>query len=897
MDTTPSPSNHLPFEEETIDIRKYLFLILSNWYWFALSIFVGLFVAYLVNRYSEKVYSVQSSLIIRDDESSRGFTGAENLIQGLRLVKSTKSIQNEIGVLKSYSLAYKTLLKLDDFDITYVGVGRRGVVKKELYTKAPFKVYLDSTKNNLWGYPVYIKILSNEKYQIEIDDNYGIKKELKWGEPFYSEPFNFTLKLRNRELISKYPIGSEFYFYMNGINSLANVYKNKVAIDLNDKKGSILVMTTSGFVPEKEADYLNALMRSYIQMGLDEKNRIADNTINFIDSQLDNMTDSLHKAEMRLQEFRKNNRVIDISSEGKNFYDRINGFEVDKASSELKARYFLYLKQYFNDKTESSDSIKTIEQSNKELQANSKVSEVRKNGSDIHNEIENLKNGGDDSDFKVNYYKYLTQYLYDKKDLKDIVAPSAMGVDDAQLSGLISDLSKAYIDLETIMLTTKPSTPGLGVYTLKIETLKKTLKEKVKSLIEVNAVKLDELNRRMVDLEKDMSKIPENERLLIGFEREFNMINKMYTYLNEKRAEAAIAKASNIADNKILDYARPENSSVIKPNSRMIYINGFMAGIMIPLIIILGINFLNTKIIDIKDVQGKTTSPIIGFIGHNSFESELPVSLNPKSTLAESFRGLRTNLGYIMRDADKKVVIVTSAVSGEGKTFFAANLALIIAITGKKVLLVGLDLRKPKINNFFGDSFHNGLSTFLIGKDDFRSIIFKTKYDNLYISPSGPIPPNPAELIGTKKMDDFIVEARKEFDYIIIDTPPIAIVTDTMIAARFADALLFVVRFNYSDKEVLNLIESIKKSEESINIALVVNDYIAKRRYGYGYGIKYGYQNSYGYKYGYSDKTGGYYSEEDKKANPKRTYCKVFWIIANLFLQNEKKTKIRNDIR
>jgi len=292
-----------------------------------------------------------------------------------------------------------------------------------------------------------------------------------------------------------------------------------------------------------------------------------------------------------------------------------------------------------------------------------------------------------------------------------------------------------------------------------------------------------------------------------------------------------------------------------------------------PFIIIVLIGFFNTTITDIKDIQGKTSAPILGLIGHNGYETELPVGLNPKSTLAESFRGLRTNLSYILREPDKKVVTVTSTISGEGKTFIASNLAIIIALTGKKVLLVGLDLRKPKMNSIFGITSPIGMSTFLIGKDNFSSIILKTNYDNLFIAPSGPIPPNPAELIGTTRMDEFISEAKKQFDYIIIDTPPIAIVTDTLIANRFTDALLFITRFNYTDREALNLLENLKNSEENSNIALVVNDFTSKRRYGYNYGYSYGFK--YGYKYqDYESKE--YYTDDENPLTFKQRVFRFF---------------------
>ncbi len=795
MDNQPNRNEYSQQEEETLDIKKYLFMVLANWYWFVLSVFICLFVAYLINRYSERIYSVQSSLIVRDDDDTRGFTGAENLIQGLKLTKNTKSVQNEIGILKSYSLAYKAISKLEEFKITYTGVGRRRIVKTELYKHSPFTVSIDSGANNLTDHPINVKILSKEKYLLEIDNQLNIKKEMRWGEPFRDENFNFTLRLRDPELISNYTSGGSYYFVINNPNTLANEYKGKLTIDLNDKKGSILIITTKGSVAEKEADYQNSLMQAYIQKGLDEKNKIAENTIRFIDSQLSDMTDSLKGAEERLQDFRSTNKVINIDKEGVLIYDNIKQLQDEKAKVELRGRYYGYLKTYIDE----------------------------------------------------------------KKELKEIVAPSAMGVEDVQLADILEQLNRTYIEQEILKLSVSSSNAGLNVTTLKLETLKKTLAEKINSLIEVNKVTNGEIDRRMGVLSGEMSTIPYNERLLIGFEREFNLINKMYTYLNEKRAEAAIARASNIADNKILDYALPENAIIVKPNRKMVYMIGILAGAMIPFLVLVSIGFFNTSITDIKEIQHYTSAPIIGLVGHNAMDNELPVAANPKSTLAESFRGLRTNLGYILREPDKKVVMVTSTISGEGKTFIAVNLALIIALTGKKVLLVGLDLRKPKLNSLLGSSSQGGLSTYLIGKDEFDKIIYQTKYENLFIAPSGPIPPNPAELIGLKRMDEFIQRAKGQFDYIIIDTPPVAIVTDTMIASRFSDAILYITRFNFTNRDAVSIVESIKTKDEGKNLAIVVNDVINKRKYGYSYG--YGF--TYGTKY-YYYRDSDYYSDNER---------------------------------
>jgi capsular exopolysaccharide synthesis family protein len=272
-------------------------------------------------------------------------------------------------------------------------------------------------------------------------------------------------------------------------------------------------------------------------------------------------------------------------------------------------------------------------------------------------------------------------------------------------------------------------------------------------------------------------------------------------------------------------------------------------GILIPLVIIFLIEIFNTRITDLTELEKLTKCNILGSIGHNEKESELPVFENPKSSLSESFRGLRTNLQYLLRDKEEKVIVITSTISGEGKTFCAVNLACILALSNKKTLLISLDLRKPKIHKIFNLSNDVGLSTYLIKRELPQDIIFTTNIKDLYITTSGPIPPNPAELLETKEMDDFIKYARKEFDYIVLDTPPVAIVTDALLLSRQADTTIFVIRQNYSSKEVLKLADDLAQKSSMKHLCILVNDVRVPGYYGYSY--KYGYRYGYGYNYNY----------------------------------------------
>jgi capsular exopolysaccharide synthesis family protein len=324
----------------------------------------------------------------------------------------------------------------------------------------------------------------------------------------------------------------------------------------------------------------------------------------------------------------------------------------------------------------------------------------------------------------------------------------------------------------------------------------------------------------------------------------------------------------------VIDTAEAYNAVRVLPRTRQNYMLALILGLLLPAIAIIIIDLMNNKVIDKKDIERATRAPILGFISHNSYGSELPVVEKPGSTLAESFRSIRTSLKYFIPEGQKAVIAITSTVSGEGKTFVAVNLATIISMLGRKTLLVGLDLRKPRIHKILGLHNDNGMSTFLSGNSTFKEVIQKSTVENLWFVSAGPIPPNPAELIERQGMDDFLDEARKQFDYILLDTPPAAVVTDALLLAGRADITLFVVRQRYTSKNTLNLIDEIYRNREIKNPGVIVND-ISMSGY-YGYGLRYGYTMgyAYGYNYGYKyyghtpygrgarDNAGSYYTED-----------------------------------
>jgi capsular exopolysaccharide synthesis family protein len=494
--------------------------------------------------------------------------------------------------------------------------------------------------------------------------------------------------------------------------------------------------------------------------------------------------------------------------------------------------------------------------------------EISREGTIIQNKFENLENEKTAFELQLQYYNYLSEYLNSKNIDATIISPTVMGITDPILLKLVNDLSEIRTEREKLSFNIEINQPAIQLIEKQNEETRKALMENVTNGIERLNLSIRQTNRKIAAVDTLINMLPTTEKEFINIQRKFDLNNTVYTYLLEKRAESGIAKASNLPDNRIIDYA--SSSGQVKPKTRKNYMVALIIGLVIPMIVIGIIDYLNDKVIDRKDVEKKTRVPIIGYVSHNEGKTEIPVYEKPSSSIAESFRSIRTALKYFVKGKDVAVIAISSTISSEGKTFISINLASIIAMLGKKVLLVGLDLRKPRINKIFECDNSPGMSSFLIGDCEYKEIIKNTQVNNLFYVPSGLTPPNPAELIETEYMKDFIMKAREEFDYIIIDTPPVAIVTDALLIAEHVDINLFIVRQRYSSISTLELIQQLKNQDELKNIAIVIND-ISLSGY-YGYGMRYGYASGYGYSYGGTYYGRGYYDRYGEKNNARGYY-------------------------
>ncbi len=736
--------------QDNSDIKKFFFKIQANWYWFALTLFIAISIAYFINRYSDPIYRINSFVLIQDKENTLS-GGIESILEEQGILRRTrkKVVENEIAILKSYKLIKETIQQLPEFFVSYYSVGRIRTV--ELYKGSPFYVEYDTTKENLSGVPIYVKLLSNKEYILQIDKDKVLNKKMKFGELYQSKNFSFTIYLNQEDKVNEnFPTQRQYFFVINKLSDLVKTYKNKISISTTEKKSTVIEISTNGFVPQKEVDLINKLLDVYIQNGLMEKNLIAQNTIDFIDSQLLEITDSLSQNENNLKTFRQTYNLIDLSKEGTTLYERLT--DVQKQKSELL--------------------------------------------------------------IKKNYLEYLKKYLTQNNDLNQIVIPSSLGINDPSLLELIRQLISLYQEKNSFLISTTEKNPAYEAVINKINQIRKLLIDNNDMLLRSIELNLEEIEKNIKIIESGFKQLPATEKEYINIQRRYKLNDQIYTYLLTKRAEAGIAKASNIPDNKILDYASVDTRVQIAPKYSLNYMIAIVIGLLIPLIIIIIIDFFNTTINDISEVENKVKVPIIGIVGHNHKNVDIVVAQSPKSTIAESFRIIRTNIQYLHPDKNLKshIIAITSTVSEEGKTFCALNIASSYALLEKKTLLMGLDLRRPRIHETILVSNNIGISTYLLGETKLEDIIIKTSQEHLFFVPTGPVPPNPSELLESQKMKNLIDTIKDMFEIIIIDTPPVALVTDALIIARYCNTNIFVVRQNHSKKNVISFINTIKGS-------------------------------------------------------------------------------------
>jgi len=756
------------------------------------SIIIGTIYNIIDSRFVESTFSTNATIMLSDDlQSTQAVVGA------LKLFDTRKNYENEFGVLKSYELNLEAVKDLA-FEISYFR-DESFRIDVDLYKKTPFIVKLDTTKKQSNYLYCHLKFINPNEFEIKFDGT-DKKYVLSFGQKFESAFMNFTIE-RNQNLKINYNdlVGKEYYFYKNDLINLSKQYMNDLNIDLRSPNSSILWLWMKGPVPERIVDYINKVVDIYLKKSLEDKNRVVMNTIEFIDSQLTGIIDSLSSTEDLLQLYKQNNKILDISRE-----TSIEFAELERLTQEKK---ILNLKQAF--------------------------------------------------------YKYQLNDLNQNNEILNRISPAFLNISDPILESFIMQYQQLMSEEVVIGYDIKKDIPSLDILKLKKENLTKEIKNHILSTVKAIDNNINELDNKLVQINLKLQNIPAIQRGLQTIQRRFNLNDNIYTFLLQKRTEAAITMSSNSPGARMLDKARYENVVKNSPMPGANRTKTIAICLIIPILIITIKEFFNNKIIDKSDVERVTSIPILGSISKNISTDKIPVYTASKSPVAESFRLVKANLRYLQLEKGPVVISINSTVSGEGKSFFSTNLASLLAMSKAKTLLIDVDLRKPKIHLAFDHPNIYGLSSLLIGDSTLENTIYQTPIENLSLITSGKIPINPAELIESDKMQSLMEYFRGEFDYIILDTPPVAHVADAIILSKYTDLNIFVIRQNYSSKNVLPVIEEIRKNKRMPKLTAIINDVNPSVIFGLKSGLGFGYGYSYGYGYGDGQ---GYYELPSKKA-------------------------------
>lgn len=457
---------------------------------------------------------------------------------------------------------------------------------------------------------------------------------------------------------------------------------------------------------------------------------------------------------------------------------------------------------------------------------------------------------------KIAYYNSLKSYLNNSVDYSRLPAPSVAGIEDPNVVVNVSKL---------IALSTQRSEIAYAVKSDKIfkdfdnqmQAVKNVLLENIASAKGSLLTDLAMVNSKIGQAESTVKRLPEQQQELLKIQRKYDLSDNIYNEFLKKRNEAEIVKASNLSDLHFIDPAKDIGGGLIGPKTSVNYILALFLGTLIPLLFIFGIFFVNNSIQNTEDISKLTQIPLIGVIGVNKDSLNLAVFDKPKSALSEAFRTIRSSLQFLYKKqqvSGSKTLMITSSISGEGKTFCSINIATVFALSEKKTVIIGLDLRKPRLADEFNLKNQIGVVNYLIKQNSLAEIINPTQIPNLDVILSGPIPPNPSELILSDAMRDLILELKQQYDYIILDTPPVGLVSDALELAQFADVTLYIVRQNYTKKDMITLLNTRVQRGELANASIILNGYENKAKYG----------TAYGYGYGYGAYSNGYHDEGDK---------------------------------
>jgi tyrosine-protein kinase Etk/Wzc len=722
-----------------------------------------------------------------------------NKILNVESYAEESQVEAKLEQLRSKLLISRTLQQLP-LRVSYFAKGQ--VLTNEHYSFSPYKIELLEVVNPVvQDIPISIRFDSPEVFGI----SYGAlaMSGLKAGERFSTPDFTLIVRVENPIELMSNDEEYDLFFKINSLLTLTNRFYQKLDVRVLNSTAKTIEVSCRDNNPYLARDFVRAHANEFIAYDLEKRRKSDDNVLDFLDAQIDTVFSQLRDSEVKLNSYKQENRITNLDDVGSAYLERLNTFESQKVQLQLEERLL--------------EEVEKL---------------TRKNTTEI--EVYNLI---------------------------PLVAGSQY---EESLSKLLDKLYLLLSDKQEALYSVTAESERVKALNYQIDIQKSIIVQSVSALRDQIRSRKNELQEKIGDVEGTYYRIPQKELEFARLQRLFSINEKYYTLLLEKAIEYRISKEGFVSNNQILEEARVP-SAPISPKRKMIWASFLMGGLILGFLIIALRYLFHNHITSLHEVVRISDASLstLGIVPR--FKEDIPVSMlivdrNPRSLIAEAFRSIRTNLQFISNEPGPKVVAVTSTVSGEGKTFVSLNLAGIIAFSGKRVLVCDLDMRRPKIHKGFESDNKIGMSTLLIGRSSIDEVVRKSQLENLDFITAGPIPPNPSELIISERMNTLIAELKTRYDVIILDTPPVGLVTDAIPLLQISDYPIYVFRSDYSQKPYVQVADKLV-NENHIPVSVVLNGVDLdrakySRRYSYGYGYGYGYTSG-----------GGYYDESPGRGN------------------------------
>ncbi|MEY8688200.1 GumC family protein [Bacteroides sp. AN502(2024)] len=788
-------------EEDKVNYQELLFKYIIHWPWFVASVLACLIGAWVYLHFQTPVYQVSASIMIKDDKKNGGGNAADLESLGFGgMITSAQSIDNEIEVLRSKTILKEVVNNLELY-ITYYDEDE--FPKKELYKTSPVIVSLTSQEADKLAGTALVDMKLAPEGVLDVSVTIGPNEYKKHFDklpavlPTDAGTFGFVLKdsLFNGKIAGQ-SVERNISAVVSRPFETAKGYQLALKIEPTSKTTSVAVVSLMNTNIQRGEDFINKLIEMYNRNTNNDKNEVAEKTREFINERIQIIDEELGTTEDKLEAFKRNAGLTDISS------------DAQLAISE-NAEY----------------------------------------------EKKRVENGT-----QINLVRDLTKYINNPSNEYEVL-PSNIGLSDNGLTTQIDRYNELIIERKRLLRTSTESNPMIVNLDTSIRAMKANVKAAIDGTLQGLLIVKAGLDREAGRFSRRISDAPGQERQYVSIARQQEIKAGLYLMLLQKREENAIMLAATANNAKIIDEPVAEGV-LVSPKPKMIYMIAFVLGVGLPVGIIFLLGLTKFKIEGRADVEKLTSLPIVGDVPlTEESHGSIVVFENQNTLMSETFRNIRTNLQFML-NGGQKVILVTSTVSGEGKSFISSNLAISLSLLGKKVVIVGLDIRKPGLNKVFNIPRKDPGITQYLSNPENNLMEFVQPSDvskSLYILPGGTVPPNPTELLARDGLDKAIETLKKNFDYVVLDTAPVGMVTDTLLIGRVADLSVYVCRADYTHKAEFTLINELASAHKLPTLCTVINGLdLQKKKYGYYYGYGkygeyYGYGKRHGYGYGYGE--------------------------------------------